>query len=97
MFQNYSNISLLSKFADKFLLLSKFYWSFEQDFHFGEIRFPLKCCPSSAGSTWPLRPVIPAKAGIQASLKAFVDSRMRGNDAATKFQKFNLDRTGPEY
>jgi hypothetical protein len=50
-------------------------------------------CPSSAGPAPTSKPVIPAKAGIQASLKAFLDSRVRGNDATTKFQKFNLNKT----
>jgi len=31
--------------------------------------------------------VIPAKAGIQAFLKNILDSRVRGNDGSTTFQK----------
>jgi hypothetical protein len=37
--------------------------------------------------------VIPAKAGIQASFDGILDSRLRGNNGSTPFEKVNLDKT----
>ena len=36
--------------------------------------------------------VIPAKAGIQASFNGILDSRLRGNDGSTPFEKVNMDK-----
>jgi hypothetical protein len=52
--------------------------------------------------TFAFSAVIPAKpvpagfkpgAGIQASFNGILDSRLRGNDGSTPFEKVNLDKT----